>query len=153
MERHRLVSVAVVFAVVLLAALTLAISPESKARASSTGNGDLVGGCPKLKPESLPPAALSGATRAALSEAPGLYQRMNTHGRYAESAYRGMSAPVNGFYKNVCPHRLQYGKLLQKRSVQVDMIFPHYMQSASLSQHWVFVARFDGEYRVWGVYR
>lgn len=139
--------------VALFAVVVAAAAPEKKAVASSGRAGPLVGSCPKAKPQILPPAALAGATRAALGEAPGLYPRMNTRGRYAEAAYRGMSAPVKGFYKNVCPHRLRYGKLLQKRSVQVNMIFPHYIQSASLSQHWVFVARFGGEYRVWGVYR
>lgn len=111
------------------------------------------GSCPKARPQELPPDALAGATRAALAEAPGLYQGMKTRGRYAEAAYRGMAAPVNQFYKSACPGRLKYGRLLQKRSVQVNMIFPEHLPSASLSQHWVFVARFGGEYKVWGVYR
>lgn len=151
--RRLWVVVIVVCATMLPAVMATMVVLESKAGASSARVNELVGTCPKAKPERLPPAALAGATRAALREAPGLYRQMNTKGRYAESAYRGMSAPVKGFYKNACPHRLQYGKLLQRRSVQVNMIFPHYIQSASLSQHWVFVARFGGEYRVWGVYR
>lgn len=111
------------------------------------------GSCPGATPEVLPTDALAGATRAALAEAPRLYEGMNSKGRYAEAAYRGMAAPVNRFYKSACPGRPEHGRRLQRRSVQVNMIFPKLLPSASMSQHWVFVARFDGEYRVWGVYR
>jgi hypothetical protein len=44
-------------------------------------------------------------------------------------------------------------KLLQARSVTVNLIFPKMLPSASLSQHAVFVAKFEGTYRVWGIRR
>lgn len=149
---------AVLAAVVVAAAL---IAPASAQERGDSARVDqrvplasaAAGGCPRATPEVLPTNALAGATEAALAEAPRLYENMNSKGRYAEAAYRGMAAPVNRFYRSVCPGREDHGRRLQRRSVQVNMIFPKLLPSASLSQHWVFVARFDGEYRVWGVYR
>ena len=109
--------------------------------------------CPNAEPDKLPPRALAGATRAALTSVPEIYGVPRSEDRYAEAAFRGLQAPLNEFHKTACPNRPKYGKLLQKRSVQVNMVFPKYKSSASLSEHWVLVARFDEEYRVWGVYR
>ena len=47
--------------------------------------------------------------------------------------------------------RPQYAERLLERSVEVDLIFPKLLPSASLSQHTVFVARFQGDYWVYGV--
>jgi hypothetical protein len=45
----------------------------------------------------------------------------------------------------------QYAERLLERSVEVDLISPKLLPSASLTQHTVFVARFQGEYWVYGV--
>lgn len=111
----------------------------------SLGINPRKGTCPKAVPDRLPPNALAGATNDALAEAPKLYPQ-NTRGRYATLAQLVKSgSPRSGTFK-------ECGKRLNNRSVEVDMIFPHAgYHSASLSQASVFVARFDGRYRVWGI--
>ena len=53
--------------------------------------------------------------------------------------------------QDMCRERPYYAEHLLERSVEVDLIFPKLLPSASLSQATVFVARFQGEYWVYGV--
>jgi hypothetical protein len=148
--------------VVLLMVVTAAVAAAqrdgsisgmpSSVQAADAGIDPEKGTCPKAEPDKLPPDALAGASETAL----GYLERnfgQDAQGQYAAAAYRGSRAPLNEFYKDVCPNRLRYGKLLQQRSVQVDLIWPKFLPSASLSQKTVFVARFGGDYRVWAQYR
>jgi hypothetical protein len=101
-------------------------------------------GCPKAVPQKLPPDALAGATRAALVYFENIEE---AEGQYAVSAERGLRGE---FYRYNCPElSVQRAKLLQKRTVVVSLEWPKMFPSASLSQHTVFVAKFEGEYRVW----
>jgi hypothetical protein len=112
--------------------------------------------CPKAKPEELPPDALAGATEAALDQVPSIFGDVKaTEGAYAVAAYRmkggsGPFGPRPGIVREMCRERPQYGERLLERSVEVDLIFPKLQPSASLSQSTVFVARFQGDYRVYG---
>ena len=157
-KRILLLTVAVV-AVVAMAAVAAAADRDggfsgslSGEQAAGSGIKPEKGTCPRAQPDKLPPDALAGATVTALGYLEEHFGE-DAKGQYAVAAYRGLRAPLNEYYKNVCPNRLQYGKLLQKRSVQVDLIWPKFLPSASLSQKTVFVARFGGEYRVWAQYR
>ena len=113
--------------------------------------------CPTAEPEELPPDALAGATEAALNQAPSVFGDVKTtQGAYAVAAYRmkggsGPFGPRPGIVRDMCRERPQYAERLLERSVEVDLIFPKLEPSASLSQHSVFVARFRGNYRVYGV--
>lgn len=112
--------------------------------------------CPNAEPEQLPPDALADAANAALDQAPlifgyvGAYENgkaQTIKGVYGEAAYLAKS----GLGRSpMIRQGLGCGKLLQDRSVTVDLVFPE-VQSASLSQHTVFVARFGGDYWVWGI--
>jgi uncharacterized protein (DUF1800 family) len=100
--------------------------------------------CPKIEPEQLPSNALAGATNTALAYFEGVE---DAEGQYAVSAKRGLDGE---FFRHNCPELSpQHTKLLQKRTVTVSLQWPKMLPSASLSQHTVFVAKFEGEYRVW----
>ena len=113
--------------------------------------------CPKAEPEELPPDALAGATEAALDQVPLVFGEVKaTEGAYAVAAYRmkggsGPFGPRPKMVREMCRERPHYGERLLERSVEVDLIFPKLQPSASLSQHTVFVARFQGDYWVYGV--
>jgi len=135
-------------------------SPPSEPTHQSTDSTTLgidLRSCPKAEPEELPPDALAGATEAALDQAPSVFGDVKTtEGAYAVAAYRmkggsGPFGPRPGIVRDMCRERPQYGERLLERSVEVDLIFPKLQPSASLSQHTVFVARFQGNYRVYGV--
>jgi len=112
--------------------------------------------CPKAKPEELPADALAGATEAALDQVPSVFGDVKaTEGAYAIAAYRmkggsGPFGPRPRIVREMCRERPQYGERLLERSVEVDLVFPKLQPSASLSQSTVFVARFQGDYRVYG---
>jgi hypothetical protein len=135
-------------------------SPDSEPTHQSTDSTTLgidLRSCPKAEPEELPPDALAGATEAALDHTPSVFGDVKTiEGAYAVAAYRmkggsGPFGPRPGIVRDMCRERPQYGERLLERSVEVDLIFPKLQPSASLSQHTVFVARFQGNYRVYGV--
>jgi hypothetical protein len=113
--------------------------------------------CPKAEPQELPPDALAGATEAALDQLPSVFgDAKTTEGAYALAAYRmkggsGPSGPRPGMVEDMCRERPHYAERLLERSVEVDLISPKLLPSASLSQHTVFVARFQGNYWVYGV--
>lgn len=71
-------------------------------------------------------------------------------GAYVEVAYLGKTGLGRS---DTIREGLGCSRLMQNRSVTVDLVFPELEPSASLSRHTVFVARFRGEYRVWGVGR
>ncbi len=132
--------------------------PTHQTTTSRTLGIDL-GSCPKAEPEDLPPNALAGATEAALDQVPSVFGDVKaTEGAYAVAAYRmkggsGPFGPRSGIVRDTCRQRPHYAGRLIERSVEVDLIFPKLQSSASLSQHTVFVARFRGEYWVYGVGR
>src|ERR671910_845115 len=135
-------------------------SPDSEPTHQTTTSKTLgidLRSCPKAEPEELPPDALAGATEAALDQLPSVFGDVKTtEGAYALAAYRmkggsGPFGPRSGIVRDMCRERPQYGERLLERSVEVDLIFPKLQPSASLSQHTVFVARFQGNYRVYGV--
>jgi hypothetical protein len=137
-------------ALVALAAAAVVAQRDDRAPAkepqASLGIDPTKGTCPKAEPEKLPPDALAGATEVALDQVPEVFGDTEANeGAYAVSASReGNRIITRGF---------GCGKLLRERSVTVNLIFPKMLPSASLSQHTVFVAKFEGEYRVWGAYR
>jgi hypothetical protein len=52
----------------------------------------------------------------------------------------------------MCRKRTQYGQLLLERSAEVNINFPEVeRESASLSQHTVYVAKFEGDYWVYAI--
>jgi len=135
-------------------------SPDSEpAHRSSTSTPPGIDprSCPKAEPEGLPPDALAGATVAALDQVPSVFGDVETtEGAYAVAAYRmkggsGPFGPRPGIVQDMCRERPQYAERLLERSVEVDLIFPKLQPSASLSQHTVFFARFQGDYWVYGV--
>ena len=106
-------------------------------------------GCPKAEPEKLPPDALADATKAALDQVPLVFgDDETTKGAYAVAAYLGKSELGRS---NMIRRGLGCSQMLQDRSVVVDLIFPKLEPSASLSQHTVFVANFEGDYWVYGI--
>ena len=136
-------------------------SPDSEPthQTTLTTLGIDLGSCPKAEPEDLPPNALAGATEAALDQVPSVFGDVKaTEGAYAVAAYRmkggsGPFGPRPGMVRDTCRQRPHYAGRLLEPSVEVDLIFPKLQSSASLSQHTVFVARFRGEYWVYGVGR
>ena len=135
-------------------------SPDSEPTQRTTTSKTLgidLRSCPKAEPEELPPDALAGATEAALAQVPSVFGDVKTtEGAYAVAAYRmkggsGPFGPRPGIVQDMCRERPQYAERLLERSVEVDLIFPKLLPSASLSQHTVFVARFQGDYWVYGV--
>jgi hypothetical protein len=169
-RRSRLVLIAAVVtvAVVALAVAAVAIQrgdrvsanePQVKGSPASLGI-DLIH-CPKAEPEELPPDALAGATGAALDQVPSVFGRVVAHvdgeartseGAYAFSAQltEGGFASRPGIIRDMCRERPQYAQLLLDRSVEVTIILPE-VESASLSQHAVYVAKFEGDYRVYAI--
>jgi hypothetical protein len=136
---------------------TTCIEPTDRTTTSSSTLGIDLRMCPKAEPQKLPPDALAGATEAALDQIPSVFGDVKiTEGAYALAAYRmkrgsGPFGPRPGIVRQMCRERPQYGERLLERSVEVDLIFPKLRPSASLSQHTVFVARFEGDYWVYGV--
>jgi hypothetical protein len=135
-------------------------SPESEPTQRTTTAMTLgidLRSCPKAEPEELPPDALAGATEAALDQLPSVFGDVKTtEGAYALAAYRmkggsGPFGPRPGIVRDMCRERPQYAERLLERSVEVDLISPKLLPSASLSQATVFVARFQDEYWVYGV--
>ena len=54
------------------------------------------------------------------------------------------------FFRHNCPELSpERAELLQRRTVVVSLEWPKMFPSASMSRHTVFVAKFEGEYRVW----
>jgi len=94
---------------------------------------------------------LVGATAVALDQAPSVFGDVRTtEDVYAIVAYRikggvGPFGPRPGIVRDMCRAQPQHGKRLLERGVEVDVIFPMLQPSASLSQHTVFVARFQGD--------
>ncbi|MDQ5811023.1 MAG: hypothetical protein M3358_09795 [Actinomycetota bacterium] len=68
-------------------------------------------------------------------------------GQYAVSANRGLDG--ESFLPNCSELSPERAKLLQRRTVVVSLRWPTMFPSAGLSQRTVFVANFEGEYRVW----
>jgi hypothetical protein len=94
----------------------------------------------------LQPAGVQRAANRALAAAPRLYRALNTHGAEVMAADRSAFAGVRGQeVATMC------GKKIAARTVVVQMLFPHMLPSASLSQAVVFVGRFARGYRVWFV--
>ena len=157
-SRLGLISAVVMMALVALAAVAVVTQrgdpgasdnepqtkePQAKEPPASLGIDPTKGTCPKAEPGKLPPDALAGATEAALEQVPSVFGDVEANeGAYASSASRGGN--------QVITKGLGCSKLLRDRSVTVDLIFPKMLPSASLSQHTVFVARFEGDYWVWG---
>jgi hypothetical protein len=122
-------------------------------QATGAGGGDTSArpagsACPQTA-RPLPADALAGATRAALRQAPSLYGGpggIDTRDRRATRAALARVAGARG--RQV---RRECGRRIQRRTVVVDLEFPHMLPSASLSQGTVFVARVGRRYRVWEV--
>jgi hypothetical protein len=155
-HRSRFVLIAAVAVVVLVALAVAVVVTQRGDRASAnepqakepTNLGIDLTHCPKAEPEKLPPNALAGATNAALAYFEDVEE---AEGQYAVSAERGLLD--GGFFRYNCPELSpQRAKLLQKRTVVVSLEWPKMFPSASLSQHTVFVAKFEGEYRVWWMF-
>jgi len=105
-----------------------------------------MGRCPKAEPEKLPPDALAGATEAALDQVPSVFGDVEANeGVYAVTASCGGDQMI--------PKGFGCSKLLRDRSVTVNLLFPKMLPSASLSQRTVFVAKFEENYWVRGIYR
>ena len=66
------------------------------------------------------------------------------------SANRGLDG--ESFLPNCSELSPERAKLLQRRTVVVSLRWPTMFPSASLSQRTVFVANFEGEYRVWWMF-
>ena len=152
-SRLGLISAVVMIALVALAAVAVvtqrgdlgasANEPQTKEPPASLGIDPTKGTCPKAEPGKLPPDALAGATEAALEQVPSVFGDVEANeGAYASSASCGGNHMIT--------KGLGCSKLLRDRSVTVNLIFPKMLPSASLSQHTVFVARFEGDYWVWG---
>jgi hypothetical protein len=135
--------------------------PQAEEPPASLGIDPMKGTCPKAEPEELPPDALAGATEAALDQAPSVFGRVvayvdgetqTSEGAYASSAYltEGGRASLPGVIRGTCRDRPQQANLLLDRSVEVNMIFPE-VESASLSQRTVYVAKFEGDYWVYAI--
>jgi hypothetical protein len=173
-RRSGLVLIVAAFTAVLVALAAAAVATQRSDLASaneaqsrepptSLGIDPMKGTCPKAEPEKLPPDALAGATESALDQVPSVFGHVIAHadaktlpseGVYASSAYltEGGSASRPGIIRDMCRERPQYGQRLLERSVEVNMIFPEVERvSASLSQHTVYVAKFEGDYWVYAI--
>jgi hypothetical protein len=152
-RRPRFVVIVAAVAVVLVALAAAAVATqrgdlasanEPQAKEQPTRPGIDLMHCPKIEPEQLPPNALASATNAALAYFGNVE---DAEGQYAVSARRGLDGE---FFRHNCTELSpRHAKLLQKRTVTVSLNWPKMFPSASLSQHTVFVAKFEGEYRVW----
>lgn len=173
-RRSRLVLIVAAVTAVLVALAAAAVTtergdlasanePQAKEPPTSLGIDPMKGTCPKAEPEKLPPDALAGATEAALDQVPSVFGHVIAHadgktlsseGAYASSAYltEGGSASRPGIVRDMCRERPQYGQRLLERSVEVNMFFPEVeRESASLSQHTVYVAKFKSDYWVYAI--
>jgi len=119
------------------AVAVLLAAPAGAASSSSVG-------CPAAQP--LTHNATAAAARAALGEAPGLYQGIDTTGEYVVSSTPAPQAGPRGEQIG-----LECGQRTEDRSVVVELHFPAMEPSASLSQGIVFVSRVHGQYTVWQV--
>jgi hypothetical protein len=169
-HRSRFVLIAAVAMMIIIALAAAAVVNQRGDRASANepqakepppSLGIDLTHCPKAEPEELPPYALAGATEAALDQLPSVKgyvlayvdgEAQTARGTYASSAYltRGGSASRPGVIKGMCRERPQYAQLLLDRSVEVNMQSPE-VESASLSQHSVYVAKFEGDYWVYSI--
>jgi hypothetical protein len=172
---NRRLGLVLIAAVVIVAVAALAVAavviqrgdrvsanePQAKGSLASLGIDPMKGTCPKAEPEELPPDALAGATEAALDQVSSVFGRVvayvdgearTSEGAYAFSAQltEGESASRPEIIRDMCRERPQYAQLLLDRSVEVNIIFPE-VESASLSQHIVYVAKFEGVYRVYAI--
>lgn len=104
--------------------------------------------CPTAESDKLPPNALVGATDAAVANFEGIE---DAEGQYAVSANRGLDGES---FRPSCSELSSEGaKLLQRRTVVVSLRWPKMFPSArSGSRRTVFVADFEGEYRVWWMF-
>jgi hypothetical protein len=175
-RRSRLVLIVAAVAAVLVALAAAAVAtqrgdlapanePHAKEPPTSLGIDPMKGTCPKVEPERLPPDALVGATEAALDQTPSVFghvaayvdgKALTSEGAYASSAYLtgGGSASRPGIIRDMCRERPQYGQRLLDRSVEISITFPEVERdSASLSQHTVYVAKFEGDYWVYAIGR
>ena len=156
--RSRLVLI-VAFAVAVLVVLAAAAvvtqrgdrasanEPEAKELRARVGIDPVKSTCPTAEPDELPPNALAGATNAALA----YFERIeDVEGQYAVSANRSLEGEF--FWHNCSELSPERAKLLQRHTVVVSLQWPKMSPSASLSQHTVFVANFEGEYRVWWMF-
>jgi hypothetical protein len=101
---------------------TARLEPTAPTTTTSSSLGIDFRSCPKAEPEEPPPDALAGATEAALEQVPSVFGEVkSTEGAYALAV---CGAPRRGGPD--IPEALR--------------------PSASLSQHTVFVARFEGDY-------
>ena len=138
------VLVALVFAGVVAQRDDRASAKEPQSKESLAGLGIELIHCPKAEPEELPPNALAGATNAALAYFEDVEE---AEGQYAVSEDRGLDGD---FFQYNCPELSpERAELLQRRTVVVSLEWPKMFPSASMSQHTVFVGKFEGEYRVW----
>jgi hypothetical protein len=87
--------------------------------------------------------ATRAAAAAAFAEAPRLFRGSDLTGLRATSARAGHSGHA----------RVECGRTVAARTIEVRLRFPAYAPSASLQQHTVLVARFATGYRVWYVLR
>jgi hypothetical protein len=121
--------------------------PPAKEPRARVGLDPVKPTCPTAEPDKLPPNALAGATDAALAYFEGIE---DAEGQYAVSANRGLDGEL--LRPNCSGLSPQRAKLLQRRTVVVSLRWPKMFPSASLSQHTVFVANFEGQYRVWWMF-
>lgn len=155
-HRARLVLIAA-FAVAVLVTLATVVTqrgdrasanePPAKEPRARVGLDLVKSTCPTAEPDNLPPNALAGATDAALAYFEGIE---DAEGQYAVSANRGLDGEF--FRPNCSGLSPERAKLLQRRTVVVSLRWPKMFPSASLSQRTVFVANFEGEYRVWWMF-
>jgi hypothetical protein len=172
--RSRLVLIVAAVTAVLVALAAAAVAtqrgdlasanePQAKEPPTSLGIDPMKGTCPKAEPENLPPDALAGATASALDQVSSVFGHVTAHadgetltsgGAYASSASltEGGSASRPGIIRDMCRERPQYGQLLLERSAEVNIYFPEVeRESASLSQHTVYVAKLEGDYWVYAI--
>lgn len=168
-RRSRLVLIVAAVRAVLVALAAAAVAtqrgdlasanePQAKEPPTSLGINPMKETCPKAEPEKLSPDALAGAMESALDQVPSVFGHVIAHadgdtltseGAYASSASltEGGSASRLGMIRDMCRERPQYGQRLLQRSAEVTIFFPEVeWESASLSQHTVYVAKFEGDY-------
>jgi len=103
------------------------------------------GRCPSHHPLPLPSEAVARAADQARIRAPALARGFGPAvvELSARAAYAGA---YGGIVRHLC------GKLVFRRAVVVELLFPKMLPSASLSQGVVFVSLFSTGYQVWYVY-
>jgi hypothetical protein len=137
------VKVSLGVAVLLVSGFTLlGVSAARTPHAAGTGPN---GRCP-IGARELPAAGVIHAAGRALAEASRDYSQLNTEGAEVMAADRVAFAGVRG--EEVAR---QCGARVAARTVIVQMLFPHMLPSASLSEAVVAVSRFRDGYRVWEI--